>query len=264
MASASPRQQQQQAVKAVASSCPTSPLQSGNNSKPDRTADFAAVRNLAESYGVALLPLEMGFTPLRTQRPKSAAAARLSTADSTTEHPNTPEVGENVAAAAAGRGLDQAYSASSTTGQHDTNDPSAARLLSPSKAGAAAPQPLQAAGGSGEAVGCFPIDVEEGSELNTESPSGMADFAEAGDGEGLYLYEDQLPMEERVTLLEVRAGAVAVACWDSVCGVMPAQARDLLLGGTTHRTNSNSVGSCTPQCSAVQDVPAAPLHAVLC
>lgn len=211
MASASPPPPQQQAAKA-ASSCPTSPLQaSHHNSKPDRTADFAAVRNLAESYGVALLPLEMGFTPLRTVRPadKSAAAARLSTADSTTEHPNTPEVGENTAAAAAGRGLDQAYSAGSTTGagqQHDTTH----RLLSPSKAGSAAQQ-LQAAGSSGEAVGCFPIDVEEGSsEANTESPSGIADFVAAGNGECLYLYEDQLPMEERVTLLEVRAAAVLV------------------------------------------------------
>lgn len=210
MASASPRQQAKAAI-----SCPRSPLQPGHNSKPDRSADFAAVRNLAESYGVALLPLEMGFTPLRMVRPadKSAAAARLSTADSTTEHPNTPEVGENAAAAAAGRGLEQAYSAGSTTGagQHDTTDPSTTRLLSPSKAGSAAQQ-LQAAGGSGEAVGCFPIDVEEGSEPNTEeSPSGTADFAAAeGDGECLYLYEDQLPMEERVLVLEVRAAAVLV------------------------------------------------------
>lgn len=212
MASASPRQQRQQAN--TARSCPTSPLQASHNSKPDRSADFAAVRNLAESYGVALLPLEMGFTPLRTVRPadKSAAAARLSTADSTTEHPNTPEVGENTAAAAAGRGLEQAYSAGSTTGagqQHDNTHRSPTRLLSPSKAGSAAQQ-LQAAGGSGEALGCFPIDVEEGSEANTESPSGMADFAAAGDGECLYLYEDQLPMEERVTLLEVRAAAALV------------------------------------------------------
>lgn len=191
-----------------ASSCPTSPLQ---HAKPDRSADFAAVRNLAESYGVDLLPLEMGFTPLRTQvKSADKSAQRLSTADSSTDHPNTPEVGETAAAAAAGRGLEQAYSAGSTASAGHEAVP-AGRLLSPGKASnlastAADQQPgaaQQLQGGAiGSALGCYPIDVDDGSNLDTESPSGFAEFADGGQGECLY-FEEQLPVEERVTLLEV-------------------------------------------------------------
>lgn len=196
-----------------ASSAPTSP---GQPSKPDRTADFAAVRNLAESYGVDLLPLEMGFTPLRTQaRAADKAAQRLSTADSATDLPNTPEVGENAAAAAANRGLAQAYSDGSASG-HEAG--TAARVMSPRtrpqsprKAPAAGPAVTDGAQdavrqAAPAALGCFPIEVD-GSEANTDSPYAEADVLDGeveGEGSILYLDEEQLPVEERVTLLEVR------------------------------------------------------------
>lgn len=202
-----------------ASSCPVSPVQ---GSKPDRSADFAAVRNLAVSYGVDLLPLEMGFTPLRTQL-KSAdrSAQRLSTADSGAEHPNTPEVGET-AGAAAGRGLEAAYSASSSTSVGHEADAAAAagRVRSPGKASTASDSQLGAeqqlqADSLAPALGCFPIDVDDASDLNTESPSGMAEFIEEGDGTLLYLDEEQLPVEERVTLLEVGPYLAMSLCADA-------------------------------------------------
>lgn len=212
-----------------ASSAPSSPVQ---HSKPDRTADFAAVRNLAESYGVDLLPLEMGFTPLKTQaKVTDKAAHRISTADSATDLPNTPEVGESAAAAAANRGLAQAYSDGSATFAGHGTAGAAARALSPRPRSASprkalagpAPIGLQDAGrqaapaGPAPALGCFPIEVD-GSEVNTDSPYAEADLLD-GEGEGsiLYLDEELLPVEERVTLLEVRAACPARVCMSCVC-----------------------------------------------
>lgn len=197
----SPRVHRLSALSKGASSCPSSPGQAA--AKPDRTADFAAVRNLAQSYGVDLLPLEMGFTPVRTDKP----AQRLSTADSAADLPGTPEVGEN-AAGATPRGLAQAYSDASTASAGGPHEQGAARAQSPRPRPASAPKPtvaspVAALDAAGPALGCFPIDVD-GSEANTDSPSGEADLLDAqGEASTLYLDEECLPVEERVALLEV-------------------------------------------------------------
>jgi hypothetical protein len=194
-----------------ASSCPTSPLQ---YAKQDRTADYAAVRHLAESYGVDLLPLEMGFTPLKTQAvPK--AAQRLSTADSSADHPNTPEVNDSTAAAGA-RDLEQAFSdANKATMDHppETNTANDAQGslqdLSTGAAAGTAGADMQGGGLQLQEAGSglsYPIDVDgSGSEVHTDSPSGLAAFEEGSDGYCLYLDEERVPVEERVTQLEVRA-----------------------------------------------------------
>ena len=204
----SPRMHRLSALSKGASSCPSSPGQAAT--KPDRTADFAAVRNLAQSYGVDLLPLEMGFTPLRTDK---QPAQRLSTADSAADLPGTPEVGEN-AAGATPRGLAQAYSDASTAsagGPHEQGAAAHAQSQSPRPRPSSAPKAtpaspvaaLDAAGSAGPALGCFPIEMD-GSEANTDSPSGEADLLDAqGEGSTLYLDEECLPVEERVALLEV-------------------------------------------------------------
>lgn len=209
-----------------ASSCPSSP--SVPSSKPDRSADYAAVRNLAESYGVDLLPLEMGFTPLRTQvKSAEKASQRFSTADSGADFPNTPDVGETASSATggpAGRTLDAVYSGGSTASIGVEGEGTVpGRSSSPSKGtgapSAAAPalanQQLQVSS-SGEALAGYPIDVDSGSKLNTDSPSGVADFVDGeGAGDGVYLDEEQLPIEERVTLLEVRMHVLLGMAWHS-------------------------------------------------
>jgi hypothetical protein len=65
------------------------------------------------------------------------------------------------------------------------------------------------------ALGCYPIDVDDASDLNTESPSGMAEFTDEGDGTLLYLDDEQLPVEERVTLLEVGPFLGNICCPDA-------------------------------------------------
>jgi hypothetical protein len=182
------------------------------SAKQDRTADFAAVRHLAESYGVDLLPLEMGFTPLKTQV-AAKPAQRLSTADSTADLPNTPEVNDSTAAGGA-RDLQQTFSAASKSptglnpeshtaiNGHDTlQDLSTGAAAGASAQGAALQLQEASSGLSG-----YPIDVDgSGSEVHTDSPSGMAAFEEGSDGYCLYLDEERVPVEERVAQLEVRA-----------------------------------------------------------
>lgn len=232
-----------------ASSCPSSPVPS---SKPDRSADYAAVRNLAESYGVDLLPLEMGFTPLRTQvKSAEKAAQRFSTADSGADFPNTPDVGETASSATggpAGRTLDAVYSGESTASIGlEAEGTVPGRSSSPSKAtgapSAAAPasanQQLQVSS-SGEALAGYPIDVDSGSELNTDSPSGVADFVdgEGAGAEGVYLDEEQLPIEERVTLLEVGMQALLGVAWHNMAQF------------STYRRRSNSCQAMNVMCSS--------------
>jgi hypothetical protein len=70
----------------------------------------------------------------------------------------------------------------------------------------------------------------DGSEVNTDSPYAEADLLD-GEGSILYLDEELLPVEERVTLLEVRAACPARVCMSCVCLVTLGPAAGFQLKG---------------------------------